>query len=73
MFDSTLSNKEIQKFHQQEVGPTFQTGEWRRFVSRRLVGKCEIGQTEAGAVVLVEIACWLDQRDKENQHCALVS
>lgn len=37
-------------------GATFQTGEGRGFVPGRLVGKCQIGQTETGAVVLVEIA-----------------
>lgn len=60
MFELTLSNKEIKntgRFHWWEVGLTFQTGERRRLVSRRLVGQCKIGQTETGAVVLIEIAC----------------
>lgn len=36
---------------------TFQTGEWRCFLSCCLVGKGEIGQAETGAVVFIEIAC----------------
>lgn len=41
-------------------GATFQTGEGRGFVPGRLVGKGQIGQTETGAVVLVEIAWSLE-------------
>lgn len=49
--------KKTRSFHLQEVCPTFQTGERRGFVPGRFVGEREIGQTETGAVVLVEIAC----------------
>lgn len=35
---------------------TFQTGERCGLFPRCLVGKCKIGQTETGAMVLVQIA-----------------
>lgn len=35
--------------------PTFKTGEGSRFVPRCLVGEGQVGQTEAGTMVLVKI------------------